>query len=176
MPGKGRPARGKSLRSVRLVVFDFDGVFTDNRVWSNGRGEEWVCCWRGDGLGLERLRRIGVPAWILSTERHPVVQARARKLGLPVIQGVADKAKALELICKKMKVRPSATAFVGNDINDLPALRRAGLAVLVSNATKEVKDGIKWRFLQTTRPGGRGAVREFCDMIFHARQARRISR
>ena len=146
------------------------------RSWSNSRGEEWVCCWRGDGLGLERLACLGVRAWILSTERHPVVQARARKLGLPVIHGVADKAKALELICKKVKVRPSTTAFVGNDINDLPALRRAGLAVLVSNATKEVKDGLKWRFLQTMSPGGRGAVREFCDMIFHARQSRRISR
>ena len=60
-------------RSVRLVVFDFDGVFTDNTVWTDDAGNEWVRSWRGDGLGLERLRAAGIPTWVLSTETNPVV-------------------------------------------------------------------------------------------------------
>lgn len=172
---KGAPKSGqvwkRKLVSVRLLILDFDGVLTDNHVWSNSFGEEWVRCWRGDGLGLERVARLGVRIWILSTERHPVVRARAKKLKLPLLQGTQDKAEALRRICDRERIPCEKTVFMGNDINDLPAFRQAGVSVLVADASPEVLRQMKGRaFFQTESCGGRGAVREFCDFL-HAHQS-----
>lgn len=156
----------RKLRAIRMMVLDFDGVLTDNHVWSNGTGEEWVRCWRGDGLGLERVAHLGVRIWILSTERHPVVSARAKKLRLPLLQGVSDKAEALHRICGREGIPCGKTIFMGNDINDLPAFRQAGVSVLVADASAEVLRQMKGKaFFQTESCGGRGAVREFCEFL-----------
>src|SRR5262249_6090442 len=116
---------------IRLIVFDFDGVMTDNRVWVDGDGHEWVACNRSDGIGLERLRGLGIDLLVLSTEAHPVVGARCRKLGLPCIQGVTNKAARLRDHLAARGVDAAHVIFVGNDTNDLDCLRLAGCGVAV---------------------------------------------
>src|SRR5947207_3214111 len=110
------------LKGVRLVVFDFDGVFTDNRVIVAEDGKESVVCDRSDGLGLNMLRERGIEMVIISTEVNPVVQMRAKKLKLPCISGCEDKLEALNAILKEKKISLGETAYIGNDINDLPCL------------------------------------------------------
>lgn len=163
-PGLGRVAR--MLADVELVSFDFDGVFTDNMVYVSQDGVESVRCWRSDGIGLTRLRSAGVNVLIVSTEVNPVVAVRAAKLGTPVLQGVDDKAAAIVEHCRRHGIDPRRTAFVGNDVNDIPAFLAVGVPIAVQDAHPEVLDHVVYR---TVRPGGHGAVREVCDLIFHAR-------
>jgi YrbI family 3-deoxy-D-manno-octulosonate 8-phosphate phosphatase len=155
------------LMTVQLIAFDFDGVFTDNTVYVSQDGTESVRCWRSDGLGLSRLKNIGVQAFIISTEANPVVGARASKLKLPYRQGVSDKAEAILEACREYGVTPERTMFVGNDINDIPAFGLVGMPVAVADAYPEILPHVMHR---TEKPGGLGAVREICDMIFHARE------
>lgn len=154
------------LATIRLIAFDFDGVFTDNTVYVNQDGVESVRCWRGDGLGLARLGQVGVQAVIVSTEVNPVVSARAKKLNLRCVQGVEDKASAILEICKELKIDPKITMFVGNDINDIPAFQVVGVPVGVADANPSIYSHICCR---TKLPGGYGAVREICDLVFNAR-------
>jgi 3-deoxy-D-manno-octulosonate 8-phosphate phosphatase (KDO 8-P phosphatase) len=154
------------LSSVRLIAFDFDGVFTDNTVYVTQDGIESVRCWRSDGLGLSRLRSIGVQVFILSTEANPVVSARAHKLKLPCKQVVEDKAAALLEICEELNISPEKTMFVGNDINDIPAFRSIGVPVAVADAYPEIYPYVLYR---TQKLGGFGAVREICDLVYNAR-------
>ena len=156
------------IRSVRLIAFDFDGVFTDNTVYVMEDGREAVRCWRSDGLGLAKLPALGVAAVVISTEKNPVVSARSRKLGLRCIQGCEDKRATLEALLKEMDLTPAQAAFVGNDINDLPCLSCVGLPIVVADAHPEVVRGARYR---TEAPGGRGAVREVCEVILAARGA-----
>ena len=127
-----------SLVRLELVFFDFDGVFTDNTVYVSQDGVESVRCWRSDGLGLSRLRIVSVQAMIVSTEANPVVSARARKLGLGCRQGLEDKARAVVDLCEEHHVDPAFVAFVGNDINDIPAFEVVGLPICVADAYPEV--------------------------------------
>jgi 3-deoxy-D-manno-octulosonate 8-phosphate phosphatase (KDO 8-P phosphatase) len=153
------------LSSIRLIVFDFDGVFTDNTVYVSQDGVESVRCWRSDGLGISRLKSIGVKLFIISTEVNPVVGARAEKLKLPCKQGVEDKAETVLQTCRELGVDPAQTMFVGNDINDVPAFRVVGVPVAVADAYPEVFPHVLGR---TEKPGGMGAVREICDWIYFA--------
>lgn len=159
-----------SLLRLRLIFFDFDGVFTDNTVYVSQDGVESVRCWRSDGLGLSRLRSVSVEAMIVSTEANPVVAARARKLGLACRQGLEDKARAVVDICAERGVALEHTAFVGNDINDIPAFERVGFPICVADAYPEVHPYVRYR---TCSPGGRGAVREVCDLVYRARRSAR---
>ncbi|WP_374615169.1 KdsC family phosphatase [Sphingorhabdus sp.] len=156
----------RALAAVRLVVFDFDGVFTDNTVYVSQDGVESVRCWRSDGLGLARLKALGVHLFIVSTEQNPVVTARANKLKLACRQGVDDKACAIREISAELGVALKHVMFVGNDINDIPALRSIGIPVVVADAYPEAAQHAR---LQTRKAGGYGAVREVCDLIFEAR-------
>ena len=151
---------------IKLIAFDFDGVFTDNTVCVDQNGIEAVRCWRSDGLGLARLRNVGVQAFIISTEMNPIVTVRANKLKLPCKQGIEDKATAILTTCHKLDVAPEQTIFVGNDINDIPAFQVVGMPVAVADAYPEVFPHVKYR---TEKPGGFGAVREICDLIFYAK-------
>jgi len=155
------------MRSIRFIVFDFDGVFTDNLVYVSQDGTEQVCCWRGDGLGLRALEKLGLQLLILSTEQNPVVSKRAQKLKIECIQGCEDKLETLEKILSRRKIEMRETAYVGNDINDLTCLQRVGLPIVVADAHPDVLSVAK---LRTQTPGGKGAVREICDWIAKARQ------
>lgn len=147
---------------VELLVLDFDGVLTDNRVWVNEQGVEWVAANRGDGMGLAHLRKTGCKVVVLSTEKNPVVTARCKKLNLPVKQAVDDKGAAIAGLMEEAGVKPDHTLFVGNDINDIPCFDKVGYAVVVADAHPEAKQQAD-RVLK--RKGGWGAVREICDEI-----------
>ncbi|WP_322507739.1 acylneuraminate cytidylyltransferase [Anaerolinea sp.] len=147
---------------VDLVVLDFDGVMTDNRVWVNEEGREMVAANRSDSLGLGYLRREGVKVVVLSTETNPVVAARCRKLDLPVYQGVADKAAALPGILQEMGVSPENTIYVGNDSNDIPCFPLVACALVVEDAQTAARRAAD---IILTRKGGHGAVREVCDIL-----------
>lgn len=150
------------IRNIRLVAFDFDGVFTDNMVYVFEDGREAVRCSRADGLGLSKLKRLGIHSAIISTETNPVVSARARKLNLRCVQGVEDKRAALESILREHNLTLEQAAFVGNDINDLPCLMAVALPIVVQDAHPDV---LPYARYQTKARGGYGAVREICDLF-----------
>ncbi len=156
----------KLLASVELIAFDFDGVFTDNTVYVSQDGSESVRCWRSDGLGLSRLADVGVKTYIVSTEKNPVVTMRANKLKIQCRQDIEDKATAILDICKELGVSPQQTMFVGNDINDIPAFKVVGVAAGVADAYEEINPHVLFK---TERAGGKGAVREICDIVIKAK-------
>jgi YrbI family 3-deoxy-D-manno-octulosonate 8-phosphate phosphatase len=154
------PVGGAS--GVAMVVFDFDGVFTDNTVWSDAEGREWVRGWRGDGIGLSLLRDIGIPAWVLSTETNPVVSRRCEKLQIPCRQGLVDKSSALRQLATEVGIPLDKTVFVGNDMNDSDCLELVGFPIVVADAHPSASALAQFR---TTARGGFGAVREVCEWI-----------
>jgi len=156
---------GPLLERVGFAVFDFDGVFTDNRVWVNERGEELLAFTRSDGLGLRRLDEVGVRYLIVSMEQNPIVGARAQKLRAECLQGVDDKLPVVREHAERLGVTLEDTAYVGNDINDADCLRAVGVPVVPADAWPEVKPLARWVL---SRPGGAGCVREFCDAIWEA--------
>ena len=158
------------IRRIRLIAFDFDGVFTDNMVYVFDDGSEAVRCCRSDGIGLSKLKRIGIETVIISTESNPVVSARAKKLKIRCIQDCQDKRAALEEIVSEKGITLSEVAFVGNDINDLPCLTCVALPIVVRDAQSDV---VPVAVYQTKLPGGHGAVREICDLIVHTLTAAR---
>lgn len=159
-PGRQRrPLPG----SVRLVVFDFDGVLTDNRVWVSENGSEQVAANRSDSLGISMLReQAGVEMVVLSRETNPVVAARCRKLKLPVLQSVLDKGSALRAMMAEKGLQQGEVVYMGNDVNDLPCFPLAGCAVAPADAHPQV---VKQADLVLKMKGGHGAVRELCDLI-----------
>lgn len=163
MPDKEVAPRVREIiERIRLVAFDFDGVFTDNMVYVNQDGSETVRCFRSDGLGLQNLKRLGIETVIISTEPNPVVSTRARKLKIPCVQNCSDKRKVLQEIAENLGIALAEVAFVGNDINDASCLACVGLPVVVADAHRDV---VPLAAYQTQTPGGCGAVREICDLI-----------
>ncbi|WP_406700185.1 acylneuraminate cytidylyltransferase [Singulisphaera sp. Ch08] len=148
--------------SVRMLVLDFDGVMTDNRVLVDCNGNEAVWCDRGDGWGIARLKDAGMEIVVLTTEIVPVAAARCRKLGIECIDGCEDKLTALREMAWSRELGPNQIAYVGNDVNDLDCLRWVGLPIAVADAVPEVLAAADW---VTARPGGRGAVREVADHL-----------
>ena len=150
------------VRRLRLLVFDFDGVFTDNRVLVLQDGTEAVMCSRADGLGLDRLRKCGLELLVLSKEQNPVVAARCNKLRLPYIQGCDEKAERLQNEINNRGITLHEVAYVGNDINDVECMEVVGLPISVADGYPEAKQVAHWI---GTVPGGQGAVREVCDWM-----------
>lgn len=162
------PLTAEHLRQVTLVVFDFDGVFTDNRVLVDQDGKEAVFCSRADGLGLQALRRLGVGSLVLSTETNPVVSARAAKLGIECVQGLGDaKWATLRQILIDRGPEAARVAYVGNDINDVDCLRHVAVSICVADAYPAALDAAHY---VTQRSGGLGAVREVCDLMVESRE------
>lgn len=150
------------LRKLKLVVFDFDGVMTDNAVYVFEDGREAVRCSRGDSMGVSLLVAAGVQTMILSKETNPVVTARANKMKTRCIQGCDDKRAALEGVARELGLGMEEIAFVGNDINDIECLEMVGVPIVVADA----HDGVlPYAAYRTKATGGNGAVREVCDMI-----------
>ena len=147
---------------IRLIAFDFDGVFTNNMVYVFEDGREAVRCFRSDGIGLQKLKKLGIETVIISTEANPVVSARARKLKIRCIQDCQDKRAVLENIAREKNITLSEVAFVGNDVNDLPCLECVALPIVVQDAHQDV---VSTAHYQTKNPGGYGAVREVCDLF-----------
>lgn len=157
-----RSTPDRIAKKIKLIVFDFDGVFTDNRVLVLQDGTEGVFCSRADGIGLELLRRMGLHLLVFSTENNPVVGMRCRKLKIPYLQGIQNKKEILIKEAEKHKVHLSEIAYIGNDINDLGCLSIVGFPVCVADAHPSVR---KVAIFKTKEKGGYGAVREFCDYL-----------
>jgi N-acylneuraminate cytidylyltransferase len=159
---------------IELLALDFDGVVTDNRVWTDQDGREMVAALRSDSLGLVALREAGVAVIIISSETNPVVAARARKMGAEAIQGVGihDKGAALQALLEARNIDPANVVYVGNDLNDLPCFQVAGWAVAVADAYPEL---LRKADYVTNASGGFGAVREVCDMMLSRLKARRVN-
>ena len=148
---------------IRAVVFDFDGVMTDNRVYVLPSGEEAIAADRSDGMGVAMLRReTSLKLLVLSTETDPVVQHRCRKLGLNCRTGIQDKGPALRSWLVEVEVDPSECVYIGNDLNDRECMELVGWSVAPRDAypaASSVADTV------LTRNGGRGAVRELAELL-----------
>ncbi|MEV5323818.1 N-acetylneuraminate synthase family protein [Nonomuraea sp. NPDC052634] len=151
---------------VDCVITDFDGVHTDDRAYVDSDGREMVLVSRSDGMGVSLLTRSGVKVLVMSTEQNPVVTARARKLGVPVLQGLADKRTVLRDWLRIENLDPARVAYVGNDVNDLGPMAEVGWPVATPDAHPRVRAAAR---VVLTRPGGSGAVRELCDRVLAAR-------
>ena len=145
-----------------LVVYDFDGVMTDNRANVMQDGTEGVLVNRSDGLGVNKIKSMGIPQLIMSTEANPVVKIRAKKLQLEVIHNCEDKCSALKQYCEKNGFELSKTVFVGNDVNDLEVMKAVGFPVAPADAYYYILEVAK---IITIAKGGRGVVRELSDLI-----------
>lgn len=151
------------IKDIELLVFDFDGVLTDNKVYLNSKGDEFVCCSRSDGLAFDLFKKINLKVLILSTEKNSVVRARAKKLRADVIQGVENKLNALLEYTKKNNISISNVCFVGNDINDLRVMEACGFAFCPNDSHCEIKS----RFHTLSVKGGDGVAREIIEDIFN---------
>jgi len=158
------PPREKNIipELVSLLVLDFDGVLTDDRVYVNQHGEETVAAHRGDGMGIAQVKKAGIEVVILSKEKNPVVKARADKLGIPVYQGIDEKGPELISILADRGISSDRVVYLGNDINDLPCFPLVGLAAAVADSHPFV---IEKAQLVLSKKGGHGAVRELCDLL-----------
>lgn len=157
-------------KQVRLVVMDFDGTLTDNRVWVDLNGHETVAANRGDGWGIKRLRAQGVEFIVISSEVNAVVEARCRKLGIQAVHGVLEKPEVLQAYLDEHQIPAAQVVFLGNDLNDVPCFPLVGCAAVVADAEPEAK---READLVLARNGGHGAARELCDMILNKMSERR---
>jgi N-acylneuraminate cytidylyltransferase len=157
-------ARRPMPANVKMIISDFDGVITDNRVWTSEDGLETVVASRSDSMRIRELRERGVEVMILSSEPNPVVKARAEKMGVESIQGVdiRSKGEALKKLLAEKKINAANVVYIGNDLNDLPCFEIAGWAVAVADAYPEVLQAADYVL---AKPGGHGAVREVCELV-----------
>ena len=153
-------------RDLQLVVFDVDGVLTDGSLILGEHGDEYKVFHVHDGLGLVMLRDAGIKVAVISARSTPIVEQRMNSLGIDyVYQGQSDKRQVLAELMEKLQVHSAQTAFVGDDLVDLQAMSLAGLAIAVANARPQVLEQADW---VSAYAGGRGAVREICEMILQA--------
>ncbi len=157
-------ARRPMPSTIKLIVSDFDGVITDNRVWTSEEGLETVVASRSDSMRVRDLRERGIEVMILSSEPNPVVKARAEKMGVESVQGIdiRGKGEALRKLLVEKNVDASQVIYIGNDLNDLPCFEIAGWSVAVADAYPEVLQAADYVLNKT---GGHGAVREVCELV-----------
>jgi YrbI family 3-deoxy-D-manno-octulosonate 8-phosphate phosphatase len=150
--------------NIKLLVLDFDGVVSNNLVWTDQDGREMVAASRSDSIRIQALREAGVETIILSSETNPVVAARAKKMGVEAVQGLGLQAKgpALKRLLEERGIDLTQVVYVGNDVNDLPCFELVGWSVAVADAYPEV---LRAADFILSKPGGYGAVRELCDLI-----------
>ena len=152
------------IQKIRLFALDFDGVFTDNRVFIDEEGREAVVCDRGDSLGLKmiRERRPEITVIVISKETNNIVKKRCDKLKIACRTGIDDKLTTLKEIIAQQKVDLENVAYMGNDVNDLECIAYAGIGVAVADSDPKVLAVADYI---TRKNGGRGAIREFIDII-----------
>ena len=155
-----------SLSRIRLVAFDVDGVFTDGRFYLSDDGIETKAFSTQDGFGVRTLIDAGIEVAVISGRQSDAVDRRMAELGVAnVMQGCKDKIAALEQLATKFGISTAECAYVGDDVPDLPLLRKVGFSVAVANAVAAVR---KQCHHTTVAKGGFGAVREVCDLILAA--------
>ena len=152
----------KKFQKIKLLVLDFDGVMTDNRVLVQEDGKEAVFCNRGDGLGIEILKKAGVEVLVISKEKNKVVLARCKKLKIKCLNNIDNKYNLFLKEVKKRNLKLETVCFVGNDVNDLQCIKNAGIGVAVADSQQSVLDIADY---VTKKKGGEGVVREVADLI-----------
>lgn len=150
------------LRSLQCIVFDFDGVLTDNMVFVDQYGNESVRCCRGDGLAFDALRRASLQLYILSTESNPVVTARGAKIRIPVYQGIGNKRDGLVSLAMEQNFELSQTMYVGNDLNDYHAMQTCGFRLCPQDSHPRIK---ALADVVLEAGGGQGVVREIVEDV-----------
>ena len=154
------------LAGIRIVAFDVDGVFTDGRFYLSDEGIESKAFHTQDGYGIRQLINAGIEVAVISGRRSGAVEKRMAELGVNhVIQGCRDKVAALNNLLAMLQLDANQSAFVGDDIPDLPLLKTVGFSVAVANAVPEVRSQCDYT---TTAAGGFGAVREVCELVLSA--------
>lgn len=156
--------KSKKIKLVDLdaLIFDFDGVLTDNKVHLDQNGNEWVSCNRSDGLAFIVLEKLKKPTYIISTEKNKIVAARAKKLKTPVLFGIQNKFEVLKKLSIKKRFNLDRTLYVGNDLNDYEALKSCGYSACPSDSHKKIK---KISTFKLDAKGGSGVVRELLEEI-----------
>lgn len=153
----------EQLEKIRLLLLDVDGVMTDGRIIYDDRGGETKAFDVKDGHGIKLLQRAGIRVGIITGRQSPIVDHRAQELGIDLVyQGAKDKMVPFREVLHKTGLAAEQVAYVGDDMIDLPVLRRVGFAATVADAVDDVKPHVHY---VTQRPGGRGAVREICDLL-----------
>ena len=150
-----------TLENIDAFIFDFDGVLTNNLVFVDQDGKELVSCNRSDGLAFDVLRKLKKPSYILSTEKNPIVSARAKKLKIQAIQGVEDKVQELLILAKTNEYNLDRVLFMGNDINDYKAMKLCGYSACPSDSHEKIRS-IATFVLQ--KKGGNGVIRELLEV------------
>lgn len=154
---------------IRLAIFDVDGVLTDGTIYLSERGEEMKAFNILDGLGLKMLAASGIVTALLSGRKSKMVALRAKEIGIAhLMQGVDDKLEVYHRLLRKLDLAEEETSFMGDDLPDLPVLRRCGFAFSVPDAPEIVRNHVHY---VTSAPGGRGAAREACEFLLRARGA-----
>ena len=150
-----------TLENIDAFIFDFDGVLTNNLVFVDQDGKELVSCNRSDGLAFDVLRKLKKPSYILSTEKNPIVSARAKKLKIQAIQGVEDKVQELLILAKTNEYNLNRVLYVGNDINDYKVMKLCGYSACPSDSHEKIRS-IATFVLQ--KKGGNGVIRELLEV------------
>lgn len=165
-PISASPGIMERAADIRLVLFDVDGVLTDGSLYFDGSGHEYKAFYARDGHGMKMLMQSGIEIGLITGRNSPVVEMRARELGIAhLYQGYLDKCLAFDSLLEQLKLRESQVAYVGDDVVDLPVMRRVHLAVAVADAHPLVARYAHWR---TPNAGGRGAARDVCELIMLA--------
>ena len=164
MPGSNFTVKRPMPEKIDLIICDFDGVITDNRVWVDQDGRETVAAYRSDSIRIRELRALGIDVMILSSEPNRVVEARAKKMGVEAIRGIAlhDKGRVMRDVLAHKNLKAENVIYIGNDLNDLPCFEVAGWSVAVADAYPEV---LRAADHVLSKSGGHGALRELCDLI-----------
>jgi len=150
------------INKIDLIVYDFDGVMTNNKVYVDQNGTEMVQVNRADGLGVSEIKKLGIDQLIFSSEKNAVVATRARKINIPFLQGIDSKKETLIDYCKNQRINLQHVAYVGNDINDKDAMEIVGVTFCPSDAHESIQSIANY-ILKTK--GGNGVVRELLDFI-----------
>ena len=150
------------IQKPKILFTDFDGCLTDDRVWLNQDGEEFVAANRKDGLAVKKLKNLGIQVIIASTETNKVVLARGNKMGVDVLQGLSDKAKSIEQYIEKMNLSWDDVWYIGNDINDIQAIKKAKVSICPSDAVKAVKKEVD---IKLKTRGGYGVLSELASLL-----------
>lgn len=156
------------FKFAHILLLDFDGVLTDNSVIVSQDGNESVKCSRFDGIGISRLKEVGVDVVVISTERNPVVTVRCTKLGVECFQSVENKKNVVLKLLSERNLLQEQAIYLGNDINDLEVLDVLSNVFAVSDAHEDFKSQVSF---VTKNFGGNGAVREICDLIYNAKKS-----
>jgi len=155
-------AKLRNFKVPKILFTDFDGCLTDDRVWLNLDGEEFVAANRKDGLAVKRLKNLGIQVVVASTETNKVVIARGNKMGVEVLQGLADKAEAIEQYLEQKNLSWNDVWYVGNDVNDLGAIERSNLSICPADAVKKVRKSVD---VVLKTKGGYGILSEIATLM-----------